>query len=189
VGLLVLTHPRLYYTALFLELAHLLLDDPSSLHNYPSDMPTYWNSRKLLAVDPTKDTCAGITQKGSKCTKPLNQQKRAQARMLLDAMDKQSKVSSKQFQQLAGELLCKEVHNSVRRPHLSQVEEVGDDWHAIYEEYMERSKLKRTQSTARQSPAVQSAREKSKPMKSTSYGIKNEVKVCNHKAPFREPEY
>ena len=147
-------------------------------------MPIYWNFRKILSVEPTTDTCAAEAKSRHRpCTKPLNPQKRLQARQLLDKMDRQKDVSSKRFTDLAEEMLCREVHNSPIRPSHNQVLEVSAKWQAIFYDHTVRGKqkvemLKRTQSIVRQTSEIKSLQEDSQPAKTVFNEIESETKVC-----------
>jgi hypothetical protein len=146
-------------------------------------MPIHWDFHKILSVEPTRDTCAATTSKGPKCTKPLNPQKRRQAELLLFRMDRQKVVPSTKFSELAEEMLCKEVHNSQKRPWLNQVQQVSDKWQDIFEDHVERGKLKRTQSIARQPPEIKSDRKDSHFAEAAFNDIKSEMTVCYLRLP------
>jgi hypothetical protein len=104
-------------------------------------MTAYWDFRSLLKVNPSPadNKCVGFAKsKGRGCTKPINKGDIATASRLLDRMDRSKNFlrSIEDLEALAALLLCKEVHNSAKRPHLSQVEEVYERWRAgVKEEY------------------------------------------------------
>lgn len=100
-------------------------------------MPSFWNFRKILHVDPENDrTCVGTTQKGAGCRNPINMSDRATAGRLLNQMDgsKSFKIIIDELESLAALLLCKGVHNNLNRAHLSQVYTVSSKWTIMVEE-------------------------------------------------------
>jgi hypothetical protein len=106
-------------------------------------MTAYWDFRSLLEIrirvinpSSTDNKCVGITQKGKGCTKPIKKADIATASRLLDRMDRSKSFlrSIDDLEELAALLLCKEVHNSAKRPHLSQVEDKYEEWRAVVKE-------------------------------------------------------
>jgi hypothetical protein len=102
-------------------------------------MTAYWDFRSLLKVNPSPadNKCVGFAKsKDRGCTKPINKGDIATASRLLDRMDRSKNFlrSIEDLEELAALLLCKEVHNSAKRPHLSQVEEVYEIWRAVVKE-------------------------------------------------------
>lgn len=104
-------------------------------------MASYWDFRHILDVNPEEDrSCVGTTKKtGERCTKPISVNDRSTAGRLLNQMDQTKDFCSsiQDLEQLAALMLCKEVHNSQKRHHLSQVDNVRAKWTArINQEYV-----------------------------------------------------
>ena len=142
-------------------------------------MPVYWDFHKILSVEPATDLCAAyLPTKGRTCSKPLNPQKRRRAVALLYEMDRQKAVPSATFIELAGEMLCKEVHNSLASPHLNRVQQVSDKWQASFENSLRKEKPKRIQSILRQSRSIKSDRKDLRGAKAAFHATESDMKVC-----------
>lgn len=116
-----------------------LLDKSSPFKDIRSsnqdNMQAKWDFRSILDVNPDDDRlCVGIAKSaGRRCKNPINIGDRGTAGRLLDEMGRSSKFLSsiEYLERLAGLMLCKGVHNSSSRPHLSQVEEVYMQWKSV----------------------------------------------------------
>ncbi|KAH7346536.1 hypothetical protein BKA65DRAFT_502681 [Rhexocercosporidium sp. MPI-PUGE-AT-0058] len=100
-------------------------------------MTTYWDFRRILDVDPDDDhTCVGIAKAyGHKCKHRVGVNYRSEGSLILDQMDHTENYSNAMtnLEDLAGLLLCKQVHNSQNKPHLNQINEVYRRWYAAAE--------------------------------------------------------
>ncbi len=98
-------------------------------------MATYWDFRRILDVDPDTDyTCVGIAKTyGRKCKYCVGVGYRDEASRILQRMDRTKSYSAAlaNLESLADEMLCKQVHNSQRTPHLNQISEVSKRWHRV----------------------------------------------------------
>jgi len=111
-------------------------------------MSTYWNFREILAIDPI-DKCAGTAiTKNRKCRNPVNAYNRERAENILDKMNKQKRVSSDLFDDLADAMLCRGQHNHKDKESINQVSAVSYAWQLKFKEYRKKD-LKRRQSTRR----------------------------------------
>ena len=85
---------------------------------------------------PSKNRRSGPINK--RCTKPINKHDWPAACQLLDQMDRLEDLRDaiEDLEELAGLLLCNEVHNSLSRPQHSQVDKMYRKWKGIVEEYV-----------------------------------------------------
>ncbi|KAH8791893.1 hypothetical protein BGZ57DRAFT_991362 [Hyaloscypha finlandica] len=109
-------------------------------------MPINWGLRRILGVNPGDRTCVGDAPSknrrsgpiNKRCTKPINKHDWPAACQLLDQMDRLEDLRDaiEDLEELAGLLLCNEVHNSLSRPQHSQVDKMYRKWKGIVEEYV-----------------------------------------------------
>jgi hypothetical protein len=107
-------------------------------------MPTYWNLRQILDVNPEQErNCVGFApSKGRRCRNIINRFDLPAASRILDQMDRSKQLidAIDDLKELAALLLCKGVHNNLSRPEYSQVKKVSSKWKVLVEE--EDQKLK-----------------------------------------------
>ncbi|KAH6713802.1 hypothetical protein BKA61DRAFT_49978 [Leptodontidium sp. MPI-SDFR-AT-0119] len=101
-------------------------------------MATYWDFRRILDVDPDDDhTCVGIAKTYSRrCKHRVGVNYRSRGSQILDQMDHTKSFSKAMtnLEDLADLLLCKQVHNSQKKPHLNQINELSRRWYTVANE-------------------------------------------------------
>ncbi|PVH84186.1 hypothetical protein DL98DRAFT_651881 [Cadophora sp. DSE1049] len=101
-------------------------------------MAVYWDFRRILNVDPDSNyTCVGTAKtKGRECMHRVGVDYRREGSQVLNEMDKTKSYSKAlaNLEDLADLLLCKQVHNSEKNPHLNQINEVYRKWYAVAKE-------------------------------------------------------
>jgi hypothetical protein len=107
-------------------------------------MPTYWNLRQILDVNPEQErNCVGFApSKGRRCRNIINRFDLPAASRLLDQMDRSKQLidAIDDLKELAALLLCKGVHNNLSRPEYSQVNKVSSNWKVLVKEEDQRLK-------------------------------------------------
>ncbi|KAH8816161.1 hypothetical protein F5884DRAFT_211929 [Xylogone sp. PMI_703] len=87
----------------------------------------------ILKIDPVNGFCVGhVKSKSRRCTKPVNAQNLAAAKVLIDVMDEEDDLLNvkRHLQKLASLTLCREWHNSSRanRRSYNQIDEITSNW-------------------------------------------------------------
>ncbi len=107
-------------------------------------MPTYWNLRQILDVNPEQErNCVGFApSKGRRCRNIINRFDLLAASRLLDQMDRFKQLIDviDDLKELAALLLCEGVHNNLSGPEYSQVKKVSSKWKVLVKEEAQRLK-------------------------------------------------